>query len=279
MILSPTEPPQIVETTAGLCFSLSLPDARHGVAHWAWLADPHISVDPSAKVRDQHPRVELARIVAEVCSSNPDATLVNGDIAWYDGDRGDYEQFAISIAPIRNAMPLLLGVGNHDARDRFLEMADIRLGSAPARINAVFDQAPFRFVVVDSQKHPKEVGGEIGREQLDWLGAVLSERDAITLVFVHHPGQSSSEGCVDFDDLLELAATHKSVKAIVTGHDHEFGLSRAGDIHLIALPASGFTFRSEVPTGWVETTLTLAGADLRLRDANGGRTEHRVVWR
>ena len=279
MILSPGEPPQIVETEAGLCFSLSLPSARHRVAHWAWLADPHIAEDPGAHFRDQFPVAHLERIASEVCGEHSDATLVNGDIAWYAGDRGDYEHFVVSMAPIRNTMPLILGVGNHDDRGHFLEMADIRGEPAPQRITAIVDQAPFRLIVLDSQKNPEEVAGEIGHEQLTWLRGVLSERDAITLLFVHHPSQSSSEGCVDFDELLELAAEHEGVKAIVTGHDHEFGLSRAGDIHLIGLPAAGFTFHPEIPTGWVEATLSLEGADLRLHDANGGRNYHTLMWR
>ena len=279
MILSPGEPPQIVETEAGLCFLLSVPNARHGVAHWAWLADSHIAEDPGAHVRDQFPTLHLERIAAEVCGAHPDATLVNGDIAWYEGARGDYEHFVISMAPIRKAMPLVLGVGNHDDRDHFLEIADIRGERVPQRITAIVDQAPFRLIVLDSQKHPEEVGGEIGLEQLTWLRGVLSEREAFTLLFVHHPGQSSSEGCVDFDELLAVAAEHKRVKAIVTGHDHEFGLSRANDIHLIALPAAGFTFRPEIPTGWVEATLSLGGADLRLHDANGDHNDHTFMWR
>ncbi len=278
MILSPDEPPWIAETEAGLCFSLGLGGAGD-FARWAWLSDTHIAGDQKKKVRQQYPLPQLKRIVAEVLAANPQGTLVNGDIAWREGVRADYERFDRAVAPLRAAMPLMLGVGNHDRRERMLEMARYPARCVPGRITAVVDQPPFRFIVLDSQSNPKEVGGAIGSAQLTWLNGILSEQELVTVLFLHHPGVSSSEGCADFDTLLDLAGARVNVKAIVTGHDHEFRLSQSAGIHLIALPAAGFTFRPTVPTAWVEASLNRQGALLKLHDAGGNLSEHALTWR
>ncbi len=278
MILSPDEPPRLTETEAGLCFSLRLSGAGDCV-RWAWLADTHIAGDARAEVRGQYPLRQLQRVVAEVLAANPQGALVNGDIAWYEGARADYERFARAAAPIRAAMPLVLAVGNHDRREGMLEAAGYPTRRPAGRLTAVVDQPPFRFIVLDSQIGPEEVGGGIGAAQLAWLNGVLAERKPVTVLFTHHPGVSVSEGCADFDALLEVAAAHPQVKAIVTGHDHEFLLAQAAGVHLIALPAAGFTFRSEVTTAWVEASLTPEGAVLRLRGAGAGPVEHPLVWR
>ena len=279
MILSPDEPPRIAETKAGLCFSLRL-DGAGDCARWAWLADTHVAGDAQAEVRGQYPLRQLQRIVAEVLAAHPQGALVNGDIAWYEGGRADYERFALAAAPIRAAMPLVLGVGNHDRRERMLEAAGYPTRRGPGRLTAVVDQPPFRFIVLDSQIGPEEVGGMLGAAQLAWLNGILAEREpAATVLFAHHPGVSASKGCADFDALVDLAAAHAQVKAIVTGHDHEFLLSQAAGIHLIALPAAGFTFRPEVPTAWVEAAVNREGALLKLRDSGGKLSEHALAWR
>ncbi len=278
MILSPDEPPRLAETEAGLCFSLRLSGAGDSV-RWAWLADTHIAGDAQAEVRGQYPLLELRRIVAEVHAANPQGAIVNGDVAWYEGGRADYERFALAAAPLRAAMPLVLGVGNHDRREGMLEMAGYPDRRGSGRLTTVVDQPPFRFIVLDSQSSPEEIGGALGSAQLAWLSAILSEQETVTVLFAHHPGVSASEGCADFDALLNVAAAHAQVKAIVTGHDHEFGLTRSDGMHLIALPAAGFTFRPQAPTAWVEASVSLDGALLKLRAAGDNLSEHALAWR
>lgn len=279
MILSPGAPPRIAATEAGRCFLLTL-DGAGDSARWAWLADTHVAGRAGAQVRGEDPVREFERIVAEVIAADPQGAVVNGDIAWREGARADYERFALAAAPLLAAMPAALSVGNHDRREAMLEAAGCPAPRGPGRLTAVVDQPPFRFIVLDSQSSPEEVGGRIGGAQLAWLRAALAEREpAATVLFAHHPGVSASEGCADFDALLAVAAEHAQVKAVVTGHDHEFGLSQAGGVHLIALPSAGFAFHPRAPTGWVEASLSPRGAVLKLRAGGGKPAEYALTWR
>ena len=143
----------------------------------------------------------------------------------------------------------------------------------------MIDQPPFRFVALDSQLDPGEVGGAIGSEQLQWLESVLRYREpARTILFVHHPGESASEGCRDFGSLFDLAAGCGHVQAIVTGHDHAYSLDRDRGVHLVGLPSAGFPFDPGDECGWVEANLRASDLELRLR-AGGTSRVSRLRWR
>ena len=149
----------------------------------------------------------------------------------------------------------------------------------PEWIAAVVEQPPFRFVQLDSQIAPGQVGGEVGDEQLAWLERLLQSALTLrTILFVHHPGESSSEGCRDFKTLLDIAERHNCVQTIVTGHDHAFALRRIGSLHQVALPATAFPFDPGTDCGWIEATLSEEGLDLALRGASVD-SRHHLAWR
>ncbi len=209
----------------------------------------------------------------------PCLVLVNGDLAWADGRREDYERFLGIMHPLATRAALVLTPGNHDRHDTLLACIAQRAGPAPQWVAAVVEQPPFRLVALDSSIDTGTVGGEIGGAQIAWLEALLaSAPDAKTVIFVHHPGQSSSEGCADFQDLADLAQRQHCIQAIVTGHDHEYGLGRVGAVHHLRLPAVGFPFQGGIPTGWVEAAPASAGIDLRLRGALAPSLAH-LPWR
>ncbi len=176
-------------------------------------------------------------------------------------------------------LPMVLGVGNHDRRGHMLAVLAERSGSEPSWLAAVVEQPPIRFVVLDSQINPDSVGGEVGSEQLAWLQTVVASSPYLrTILFVHHPGRSISEGCRDFDDVARLARSRASVQAVVTGHDHTFSVDRSGSVHLIGLPSSAFPFIAGTDCGWVEAVLSEYGLRLSFH-GTGGSSEHRLKWR
>ncbi len=277
MILKPGVPPQVHETEVGLCYACTLPAAAQ--PRWAWLADTHIAADDAAEHAGCRPAEQFTRIVGEILAARPCAALVNGDLAWSHGQAADYRRFDALVRPLRSAMPLLLGVGNHDRRDALLSILAGSRRSAPERLTSITAQPPFRFVVLDSQSSSKEVGGELGAVQLDWLDGVLRAEPSLrTVLFVHHPGESSSEGCRDFDSLTALARRRRNVQAIVTAHEHMFSLGWAGSVPLVGLPAAGFPFTPETACGWIETRFSSNGMDLILHDADGAGLHH-LPWR
>ena len=277
MILGASASRQALEPGGGLVYRCELPAVAR--CTWAWIADTHVKADPSASARGQRPDFRLRRIAAEIAADPPAGVLVNGDLAWSVGAESDYDRLLAILRPLATRSAVVLGVGNHDSRGNLLAALRAETVPEPARLTAVVDQPPFRFVALDSLADRRDVGGELGTVQIEWLESVLSEApDRRAILFVHHPGRSKSAGCRDFAALERLAARHRSVQAIVTGHDHEFSLDRAGGVHRVGLPATGFAFEPETPCGWVEARLSEACLDLRLRAA-AHAARHVLAWR
>ena len=277
MILKAGRPPSTCEHAWGLCCSCTLPAAKR--VKWAWLADTHISADAKAERGGWRPAARLERIATEIAATDPSGVLVNGDLAWSRGELGDYRLLLSILSPVTAIAPLVLGVGNHDHRGNLLRALASRRGQDPAKVAMIVEQPPYRFILLDSQIHPHEIGGEIGIAQVDWLDDVLRTGTPLrTVLFVHHPGVSTSEGCRDFDSLTQVAVRHRSVQAIVTGHDHEFSLGRVRGVHWVGLPATGFPFTSGTPCGWIEADLSVGGLALHVHGSSGSSSHH-LDWR
>ena len=277
MILEGAAPASARRFASGVYYSCSLEETER--ATWAWVADPHISADPSAEHGGRRPAENLERIACEISAANPSGVLVNGDISWSVGSEADYQRFRSIMRPVLGAVPVVVGVGNHDRRDNLLAVLGERRGPEPDWLAAVVCQPPFQFVQLDSQIDPQHVGGEIGGSQFEWLEQILRARTALrTILFVHHPGESTSEGCRDFDILAGMAERHRCVEAIVTGHDHAFALERINHVHRIALPAAGFPFDSDIECGWIEAQHSRDGLSLAFH-GQGAKTSYRLAWR
>lgn len=262
---------------AGLVYSYALPRCQS--AHWAWIADTHIRGDIATTHPGSAPAQRLERIVREIDEVRPDAVLVNGDLAWSEGTQADYSRFGRIIQSLPEGTPVVLGVGNHDHRGNLLSVLGGVQDVHVEWLAAVVEQPPFRFVQLDSQIAPGEVGGEIGVEQLEWLEGILDSGTTLaTILFVHHPGESSSMGCRDFDALVDITERFPAVRAIVTGHDHAYGVRRIGSVDHIMLPAAGFSFEAEADCGWIEATL---GPHTQEIGFHGSRSYqyHLFAWR
>ena len=169
----------------------------------------------------------------------PSGVLVNGDLAWSLGHSDDYERFLDIMRPLAKRAAVVLAVGNHDDRGNLLACLANRGDPVPQWLGAVVEQPPFRLIALDSSIDAQTVGGEIGSAQLAWLEDELeAEPRAPTIIFLHHPGESSSEGCSDFSDLIRLVERRQCVQAVVTAHDHEYGVGRVGEAHHVQ-PARG----------------------------------------
>ena len=277
MILLQGEPSLSTEHGSGVCYRCVLKPSE--TARWAWVSDTHICGDTNANRGGYRPARQLEQAVAEIGEFQPSGVLVNGDVAWLLGQTQDYERFLGIVEPLTEQAALVLAMGNHDERRNLIAALGGRDGPTPHWLSAVVEQPPFRFVALDSSIDPHTVGGKIGRAQLSWLDEVLaSERQYRTIVFIHHPGESSSEGCSDFSDLVQLAHRQQCVQAIVTAHDHAYRLERIGEMHHVCLPALGFPFEDQTPTGWIEAVLGRAYIELRLRGP-GRPTVTRLPWR
>ena len=84
-------------------------------------------------------------------------------------------------------------------------------------------------------------------------------------------------GLDDTDALLEVLVPRRQVKAYIFGHSHAWRHSTWEGIHLLNLPAVAWVFEKSQPHGWVDMTLTTAGAAVVLHAFDKKHPERRAA--
>jgi len=260
---------------------------------FAFFSDPHIAADAALKHSSGVNMAEnLAAAVRELaaCPVNPATVIVNGDLAFQNGQPEDYATFGKLIEPVRALAPLHLSLGNHDAREHFWQAFPhdaTKLKSVPQKQATVFASDRANWFLLDSLDVTLSTPGELGAAQLDWLAHELAARpDQPAIVVAHHNLQTPGmvAGIKDSAPLEELFARHRQVKAFVFGHTHNWHVeTHASGVHLINLPPTGYVFKAGRPSGWVRATLARDGAEFELRSLDVKHPEHAQVkklqWR
>lgn len=280
---------------AGLVFAPAVFAATREVDehHWALLSDPHIAADRAKVARGISMANQFQAAVADVLQQarRPAGALINGDLAFNTGETADYATLTELLLPLRAAkIPLHLGLGNHDHRERFwAALRDDR--SAPRlgvdRQMAMIPSARANWFLLDSLDKTNSTPGFLGEDQLAWLADTLdANAGKPALVMVHHNPRTTPEKftLIDEDALYAILRPRRQVKAYVFGHSHRWSVQQdPSGLHLINLPTTGYVFEPAQPAGWVSAQLEPRGARLQLRCVDPARPEHgravELTWR
>lgn len=260
---------------------------------FAFLSDTHIAAEAALKHSSGINMADnLAACVHELAAwpAKPAAVIVNGDLAFKNGQPEDYATFAKLMEPIRALAPLHLSLGNHDEREHFwsaFPQDAAKLKSVPQKQATVFASERANWFLLDSLDVTLSTPGELGAAQLDWLATGLAARPHQPAIIVaHHNLQQKGAvaGLKDSAALEELFGRFPQIKAYVFGHTHNWQLSRhASGVHLINLPPTGYVFKAGRPSGWVRITLARDGMEIELRSLDAKHPEHgqpkRLDWR
>lgn len=262
----------------------------------AWLSDTHIPSSPDVAARDVNMTANLKQVVQELLAlkQRPEAVLINGDCAYLKGLPEDYANLADCVAPLHAAdIPLHVTMGNHDDRQPLYDaLKQIDGQASPVQTKHVgIIETPFaNLFLIDSLFEVNVVTGELGPQQLTWLGRALDERkDRPAVVVGHHNMQFEAPpegtrwgGIKDTSALLETLTSRAHVKAYVFGHTHNWSISRKGDLHMINLPPVAYVFGAGKPNGWVHTRLHAEGMTLTLHTIDPGHPQHQeqveIAW-
>lgn len=270
------------------------PFARgEGAAETPWLAlisDVHIDADPAKVACDQNMAENLRVAVADILAqgSMPRGVVIDGDLAFLKGLAADYRMLLERLEPIRRArVPLHLALGNHDARETFRAAFHAEKPPADTLVEdhhvGVVEAAGLRLILLDSLIRPNSTPGSLGDAQRGWLAKALdAETTKPTLVFVHHnPAVGNAGALQDAQELLDLLAPRRQVKALIFGHTHVWDVSNRDGLYLINLPAVAYPFNASQPLGWCRLTPNDGGATLELRPlgAKEFRDRHDLRWR
>jgi len=270
---------------------------------WALLSDSHIAADPALKSRQGVNMADhLRRVVAEVLAEKDTlaGVIIDGDCAYDDGQPGDYTLLLELLNPLQSAgLPIHFTLGNHDDREVFRSVLGAAAGTSPvaAKYCSLIETPLANLILLDSLRYVNKVEGEFGAEQLAWLGKLLEAAPGKpALVIGHHypqvfrediiPGDEKIKisGLVDSEPFLEVLRTHRSAKAYIYGHRHNWLTKQDADgLHEINLPPTAYVFDESRPNGWVRATLAATGISLELRALDPAHPEHGKVralgWR
>ena len=260
---------------------------------FAFFSDTHIAADAALK---HSSGVNMADNLA-ACSRElaawpvkPAAVIVNGDLAFKNGQPEDYATFGKLIEPVRGLAPVHLSLGNHDERENFWKAFphdEAKVKSVPQKQAAVFASDRANWFLLDSLKVTLETPGELGAAQLDWLNRELAARPEKPAIIVAHHNLNTVGGISGLKDsvaLEELFARQPQVKAFIFGHTHNWHLeTHASGVQLVNLPPAGYVFTKGRPSGWVRATLAKDGMEIELRALDIKHPEHaqgqKLKWR
>ena len=209
--------------------------------------------------------------------AKPACVLINGDLALKDGQPGDYRHFAELISPLREAkIDTHLTLGNHDHRETFYQvMKDQRPESPPveSRHISVVQTRHANFFLLDSLQKTMVTQGTIGPEQRKWLAQTLdAHSDRPALIVTHHNPRLGGDplhfpgGLIDSEELWDILASRRHVKAYIHGHIHDRGVAEHRGIHIINTPATSYVADpKKSTTGWTLARFTSAGVTLTTR--------------
>lgn len=259
---------------------------------WALISDPHIHSDRAKMAHGINMAAQFDGVVREVLDlpQRPACVLINGDLAYNTGFAQDYATFTELIAPLRAAqIPLTLGLGNHDHRERFWTAlrgdASVKRPLAEREV-AIIPAARANWFLLDTLDKTNSTPGRLGEAQIAWLAQALdAHADKPALVMTHHnPSlKPNSTSLLDEDAFLAVLRPRRQVKALFYGHTHVWSVKRdESGLHLVNLPTTAYVWTPRA-TGWVTAQLETGGAKLHLQCIDRARPEHdqrvELAWR
>jgi 3',5'-cyclic AMP phosphodiesterase CpdA len=235
------------------------------------LSDPHIggawaAGDPLARFTAA---VEAIRRRPE----RPDAVVVSGDLA----DHGSAQEYGVVAGQLTSlGAPFHVVPGNHDDR-RTLRSVFGLPGEDAAPVHYTVDAGPVRLVMLDSTV-PGEDPGDLGRDQLDWLEATLTDApDRATLLVMHHP--PAVTGIPAWDAICLPDAARSGLGAIVSRHAQVRG-TLSGHLHHTIIATLGGRVALTAPSTYVQSSLDLKEERLQLsEDEPPGYAVHTIRGR
>lgn len=266
------------------------PPCSTSMSRWAFLADTHIpAVDDYPTHSNRHPYYNphgnLRQAVEQIKSLDADGMVICGDLARLQGRLEDYQSIKPLLAPL-TPLPILPSMGNHDDRGNYFQVfgGSKYRQKVPGKYVTVLETPEVRVIGLDSLFMVNKVSGLLGKAQRKWLAEYLKRCDnRPTILCLHHTLGDDDGDLLDVPRLFDLIRPYHKVKAILFGHSHRYGFSQREGIHLINLPALGYSFNQAQPVGWVQAHFHSGGGDFILHVINGpkekdGQTS-RLKWR
>lgn len=221
------------------------------------LSDTHIGA--AWGVADPLPRFQACVAAVRRNSVKPDVVVVSGDLA----DHGRTDEYAIVQKALAGLdLPVHVVPGNHDDRRTLRDCFDLS-GEDDTPIDYACDAGPLRLLMLDSTV-PGADGGDLDRDQLDWLETTLRDApERQTILVMHHPplrtGVTAYDSIALADnariELTRILERNDQILAVLSGHLHRPMAATVGGRAALTMPST-----------YVQARLDLAASELALAE-------------
>ena len=234
------------------------------------ITDPHLFKDTNGELLGINTQASFSQVLSEIQQQQYDYDLVlaTGDLVQDNSDEG-YLRFRQEVKALNNKMVFWIP-GNHDFQPKMFEILKEETVSAKKHI-LLGDK--WQILLLDSQVQGVP-HGQLEAEELDWLKLKLQEYpERYSLVVLHHHLLSTGSAWLDqhnlrnANELAEVLAPFKHVKALLYGHIHQQVDSEWLGYQVMATPSTCIQFKADSNTfaldvaqpGWREIDLHADG--------------------
>ena len=234
------------------------------------ITDPHLFKDTNGELLGINTQASFSQVLSEIQQQQYDYDLVlaTGDLVQDNSDEG-YLRFRQEVKTLNNKMVFWIP-GNHDFQPKMFEILKEETVSAKKHI-LLGDK--WQILLLDSQVQGVP-HGQLEAEELDWLKLKLQEYpERYSLVVLHHHLLSTGSAWLDqhnlrnANELAEVLAPFKNVKALLYGHIHQQVDSEWLGYQVMATPSTCIQFKADsntfaldiVQPGWREIDLHADG--------------------
>ena len=175
-------------------------------------------------------------VVAEIAKHQPKIVFHTGDLNSKGIKQSEYDTFKEITSPLCQSALFYPARGNHE---KDLQLFLQNFPRLQGKSNYTVDYEGIRFIILDSVQDLKP-----GSVQYKWLDSILKDQTPSILI-MHHPVFSSGEHGDELGlqlfipQLLEGSA----VKAVFSGHDHNYERSHFKGIEYIVTGGGGAPLR------------------------------------
>ena len=234
------------------------------------ITDPHLFQDTNGELLGINTQASFSQVLSEIQQQQYDYDLVlaTGDLVQDNSDEG-YLRFRQEVKALNNKMVFRIP-GNHDFQPKMFEI--LKEDSVSAKKHILLGDK-WQILLLDSQVQGVP-HGQLEAEELDWLKLKLQEYpERYSLVVLHHHLLSTGSAWLDqhnlrnANELAEVLAPFKNVKALLYGHIHQQVDSEWLGYQVMATPSTCIQFKADSNTfaldvaqpGWREIDLHADG--------------------
>lgn len=234
------------------------------------ITDSHLFKDTNGELLGINTQASFSQVLSEIQQQQYDYDLVlaTGDLVQDNSDEG-YLRFRQEVKALNNKIVFWIP-GNHDFQPKMFEILKEETVSAKKHI-LLGDK--WQILLLDSQVQGVP-HGQLEAEELDWLKLKLQEhQERYSLVVLHHHLLSTGSAWLDqhnlrnANELAEVLAPFKHVKALLYGHIHQQVDSEWLGYQVMATPSTCIQFKADsntfaldvVQPGWREIDLHADG--------------------